>query len=620
MPGTGDFSDQPEFFPPTNLESSARAHGAESVRYRVDYLMLPMRDGARLATVVIRPKAGGRYPAFMIRTPYAFTAFDRFQDMHKKLFEADYVVIVQNERGSEWSEGEFGYLTHTTSDAMDTLDWIAAQQWSNGRVGLHGCSSSAENQLKLAAIGHPALRACVPMSSGAGVGDLPGTEGRQGLFFRGGVPMLRSWALWHAPFGIRLRPKLPQTGSDDETSRLLRRFSVSVPDFRLPEYATALARSTRQAPSGQVLRRMGAPLTGFEEFMSAGPAGKAWEAVDLINASHAGATPSLNINGWMDIGAYDTIKLFEFQQHHPEQYLIMAGTGHCRMTVTAIDARLGDRPMGDTRFPYDEVVTNWFHRWLRDQPAAWEPMPRVQVFLMGAGIWLKGESWPLPETEERSLYLASGGSANTLWGDGELLDTAGGKGADHFISDPHNPVPSMGGDLGIDASVCADQRPVECRADVLVYSTPALQVPVSFVGDVSAELYVSADVPDTDVFIKLVDVYPDGTAYNLAEACLRLRYRDSLTEPALLVPGEIYRIEVRGITTANYFPAGHRIRLEVAGSNFPLLDRNWHTGGENEREDDGPIAQVTLHHGAAHPSRLRFRAYTGEVEPDQAAL
>jgi uncharacterized protein len=605
------------FLPPTALESSARSLGADAVRYRIDYVMLPMRDGVRLATVVIRPRAAGRYPTLMIRTPYQMGAFhDSSRAMHTAQFKNDYVVVVQNERGSEWSEGEFGFLTSTTADAQDTLDWVSAQEWSNGRVGLHGCSSTAENQLKLAAIGHPALRACVAMSSGAGIGDIPGASGSKGCFYRGGIPLIKQAALWFAPFGTRLRPKLPAGAEGDELSRILRRYSVNAPDFRDPEYAKALEKSTREAPSGEVLRRMGAPHSGYEIYMAEGSAGPAWQQVDLIDARHTGATPSLNINGWMDIAAFETIKLFEFQQHHPDQYLIMAPTAHCRMLATEADARLGDRPVGDSRFPYDEIVTAWFDRFLRDEPGEWRPMPKVQVFLMGAGTWLTGESWPLPETQERSLFLASAEAANTIWGDGTLAPAAGEALEDEFLADPHNPVPSMGGGLASDYPVCMDQRDVECRADVLVYSTPALAEPVSIVGDVWAELYVSADVEDTDIFLKLVDVYPDGTAYNLAESCLRLRYREGFDKPAKLVPDEMYRIEIKGITTANYFPAGHRIRIEIAGSNFPLGDRNWHTGERNDLAGDGPIGHITLHHGEGHESALHFRAYTGDITID----
>jgi putative CocE/NonD family hydrolase len=612
-----------DFFPPTSLEKSVRDLGADAIRYRLDYIMLPMRDGVRLATVVIRPRAEGRYPTMMIRTPYPETSIhEQFQPMYRAQFRSSYVVIVQNERGTEWSEGDFGFLTSTTADAQDTLDWVSAQDWSNGKVGLHGCSSTAENQLRLGAIGHPTLAACVPMSSGSAIGDVPGVGGSQGSFYRGGIPMIKTWALWHAPYGVRLRPKLPAEAEGEELSRIFRRYSVSVPDFRVPEYAAALDKSTLQAPSGHVLRRMGAPLTGYETYLAEGPTGPSWGTVDLIDASYTGATPSLNINGWMDIGAFETVKLFEFQQHHPDQYLIMAPTSHCKMLMTAPDARLGDRPVGDSRFPYDEIIISWFDRFLLGKPDAWKPMPKVQVFLMGAATWLSGESWPLPDTEVRSLYLTSGGSANTLWGDGALVPSAGPAGTDAFVADPKNPVPSLGGDLAIDSSVCLDQRQVECRADVLVYSTPVLTEPITIAGDVSAVLYVSADVEDTDVFVKLLDVYPDGTAYNLADSCLRLRYRNGLDKPEKLVPGEIVRIEIKGITTANYFAAGHQLRIEVAGSNFPLADRNWHAGDRNDLASDGPVAHITLHHGEGHESALVYRAYTGEptVGVSMAAL
>jgi len=186
-------------------------------------------------------------------------------------------------------------------------------------------------------------------------------------------------------------------------------------------------------------------------------------------------------------------------------------------------------------------------------------------------------------------------------------------GTDSFVADPHNPVPSLGGDLAMDTPVCVDQRSVECRADVLVYSTPVLTEPITIAGDVSAVLYVSADVEDADVFVKLLDVYPDGTAYNLYDMCLRLRYRGGLDKPEKLVPGEIVRAEIRGITTANYFPAGHRLRIEVAGSNFPLADRNWHGWERNDLATDGPVANITLHHGAGHESAITYRAYTGEI-------
>ena len=157
------------------------------------------------------------------------------------------------------------------------------------------------------------------------------------------------------PVRVRLRPKLPTGTESDELSRLFRRHSVSAPDSRVPEYAKALDESTLEAPSGHVLRRMGAPFTSYETYLAEAPAGPSWQTVDLIDASDTGATPSININGWMDAGAFETVKLFEYQQHHPDQYLIMAPTWHCKMRMTAPDARLGDRPVGDSRIPHDEI-------------------------------------------------------------------------------------------------------------------------------------------------------------------------------------------------------------------------------------------------------------------------
>jgi putative CocE/NonD family hydrolase len=169
------------------------------------------------------------------------------------------------------------------------------------------------------------------------------------------------------------------------------------------------------------------------------------------------------------------------------------------------------------------------------------------------------------------------------------------------------------GGLAAHSPVCADQREAECRAGVLVYSTPALAEPVAIAGDVSAGLYVWADVADAGVFIKPVDVYPDGSAYNLAGTCLRLRYRGGFDQPAGLMPGKIYHVRIGGITTASYFPAGHRIRIEIAGSNFPLADRNCHAGERNDLATDGPAAHITLHHGQGPEPALHYRAYTGEI-------
>lgn len=597
------------FQPPlTRLELSARSAGATPDTYRIDYGMVAMRDGIKLQTTVIRPKDDRPHPVILDRTPYAT---NNLPQIAKRIFASGYVLVIQNERGSDWSEGQFHFLGQTAQDGADTLAWIAAQPWSNGKVGLEGCSSSAENQLKLGAQGAPALKAMVPMSAGAGVGAIPGVTS-QGLFYRGGAPMIATWSSWYAPFAYTHRPKLVAGQDAAEIARDLRNFSVVSPSFMSPAYNKALGESVRLAPSREILSRLGVPATEFPLRLDEGPAGPSWSSVDLINAQDTGATPALNIDGWYDIGAYEAVKLFEFQQGHPDQYLIMAPSAHCAMTETGAQASVGDRPVGDSRLAYDDIEMAWFDRFLKDDPAAWRAMPKVQTFLMGADAWLTGDRWPLRETRTNRLYLDARGAANTAAGGGSLRLTAPARqAADHYAYDPHDPTPSAGG--GLIGAVATDQRAVEARQDVLVYSTEVLDQGLALVGDLRAVLFLKADVADTDIAVKLVDVYPDGTAYNVTDSLLRLRYRDGVHAPAPITPGQVYKVVVGEMTTSNYFAKGHRLRLEIAGANFPNSDRNWNTGGDNARATDGPVAHVQLFHGGPRASYLEFTQFIGPI-------
>jgi uncharacterized protein len=599
------------FEPPlTKIELSARAAGATPDKYITEFKMLPMRDGVRLYTVVIRPKDSNRHPTLLDRTPYRIQSVG-IGEYAKRAFEGGYVMLIQNERGSEWSEGEFHYLGKTMQDAEDTLTWVGAQPWSNGRAGTIGCSSSAENQLKLAAKGHPVLKAVIPMSAGAGVGRIPGVTS-QGLFYRGGVPMISTWSLWYAPFGYKWRPKLPVGRSEDEIVKDMRNFTLSSPDFFDASYNKALGQSVRLAPSHDILQRLNVPTTDFEKVLAGGPTDPDWNNVDFITAQDTGTTPGLNINGWYDVGVYETIKLFEFQQNQPDQYLIMAPSAHCQMMRTDENAKIGDRPIGDSRFDYVGVQMSWFDRWLKEQPTAWKPMPKVQTFLMGANTWLTGDRWPLKQTRQSRLFLAGQGRANTLDGDGALeFSAASGDHADHFAYDPNDPTPTVGG--GMLGAVSTDQRSVERRQDVLVYSTPVLTKPLSIVGDIRAVLYVSADVKDTDIAVKLLDVYPDGTTYNVQDSILRLSHRNGVGRSEELSPGQIYKILVGDMVTSNFFAPGHRLRIEIAGANFPNSDRNWNNGGRNDLASQGPIAHVNIFHGAKYPAHLEFTEYVGPV-------
>jgi putative CocE/NonD family hydrolase len=275
-------------------------------------------------------------------------------------------------------------------------------------------------------------------------------------------------------------------------------------------------------------------------------------------------------------------------------------------------AKVGDRPVGDSRFPYAEVEMSWFDHWLKGNPTSWKPMPKVQIFLMGANVWLTGDGWPLKDSRRSRLLLDGGGHANTLEGDGQLVKKIeGGEIVDHFDYNPNDPTPTVGG--GLLGAVSTDQRPVEERQDVLVYSTPKLTRGVAFVGDIHAVLYISTEVKDTDVAVKLVDVYPDGTAYNVQDSILRLQYRNGKALAEEVIPGQIYRVDIGEMVTGNYFAPGHRVRLEIAGANFPSSDRNWNNGGRNDLATTGPVAHISVHHGPKSPSHVEFTEYTGDV-------
>jgi putative CocE/NonD family hydrolase len=259
----------------------------------------------------------------------------------------------------------------------------------------------------------------------------------------------------------------------------------------------------------------------------------------------------------------------------------------------------------------DQLQLRFFDRWLRgmDAPAA-EDDPPVRLFVMGEDRWRAEEAWPLARAVPTAFHLRSAGHANGLLGDGTLDIAAPGahEPADTFVGDPTDPVPTLGGNLCCWQLVhdpgSFDQQAVETRSDVLVYTTAPLAADLEVTGPVSLRVHVSSEAPDFDVTAKLVDVRPDGRAYNLAEGIRRVRYRAGTHRSQPLPVGEVGEVEVDLIATSNVFRAGHRIRLEVAASNWPRFDANPQTGGASGDGAGPRVARHTVHHDAAHPSRL----------------
>lgn len=279
---------------------------------------------------------------------------------------------------------------------------------------------------------------------------------------------------------------------------------------------------------------------------------------------------------------------------------------------------VGERSVGDARYPYQQLMYDWFDVFLKgEKTALLDTMPKVRYYVMGENKWKTADQWPPRGAEPMTFFLASGGHANTLDGDGTLAtkpptqDTP-----DNFTYDPMKPVMSHGGNVCCQANALSggslDQREVEQRPDVLVYTTEPFRDGVEVTGPMTFTTYVSSDRKDTDITVKVMDVYPDGRAYNLDETIQRLRYRNGYDKPVeMMQPGKVYKVALQPMTTSNYFAPGHRLRIEVSSSNFPRFDRNLNTGGNNYDEKTGLVAHNSVHHSAEYPSSLRITVVKG---------
>jgi len=574
-------------------------------------VMVPMRDGVRLSTNIYTPKgAHGRLPVILWKTPYNEHRL-RGSSLRYAIeaTRRGYVFIVQSERGRYFSEGTWEILGRPQTDGYDTLSWIAAQDWSNGKVGTLGCSSSAEWQLALAAQNHPAHAAMVPMSAGAGIGKV-GRFQEQGNWYTGGVP--RSlFFVWLYGVDNPVRAQLP--ADLDEKTRA--RASLNN-DLAATKPKVDWNKQIKHLPVDTLLSSLGEPPQTFDAFIKRTPADPAWRQGGLYHEDMGWGVPALWFNSWYDVSIGPNLELFNHARAatgDPEasanQYAVVAPVTHCGYSRLGPDTIVGERSMGDTSFDVDGAIFGWFDRWLKGNAAAFpDSTPHMRYFLMGANAWKSAETWPPRGTHPLRLYLSSQGDANSLNGGGKLVATAPGRQrSDSFRYDPMNPVPTVGGgdccNGGIVVPGAFDQRGVEVRDDVLVYSSAPLTEPLEVSGFVDTVLQVSSSAPDTDFAVKLVDVAPDGTAWIIGDTIFRARYRNGFDKPAMMQPGQAYAIRPSPIATSIRFAVGHRIRIEVTSSNFPKFVRNLNTGGPNERESKAVVAANTIHHA---PGRLSY--------------
>jgi hypothetical protein len=626
---TGAFAQQRNAPDPQLVASrNAKEQELESIAIVDRKVMVTMRDGKKMAADIYRPKdTSKKYPIIFVRTPYNFNFWDVKDgipaDMSAQVdaIRHGYIYVEMNERGHFFSEGNYDILGPPLTDGDDEITWMSSQVWSNGKVGTIGCSSTAEWQMGVAAGGNPAYAAMIPQGFGAGVGRV-GPYYEQGNWYRGGaVQML--FIAWLYGEQNQVRPMVPPNTSQEDLIRVSKEFDLAQ---QLPpvDWAKAL----QHLPEQDIINAVDGPHGIFadrEEVSTGGamikrtPNDAAWYRGGLWHDDKPINVPGFWFMSWYDVSigpnlaAYNSVRKTARPEIANEQYAVIAPTLHCSYKRATEHTVVGERDMGDARLDYDSLTYGWFDYFLKgENNGVLQKMPKVRYYTMGLNKWQSADTWPPQGAQPMTLFLSSDGKANSLIGDGGLKAAAPpADHADKFTYDPMNPVPSYGGNVCCTGNAVTggafDQRKMEARNDILVYSSEPLKDGIEVSGPIEATLYISSDVKDTDVTVKLIDVYPDGTAYNLDETIQRVRYRDGYDKPpAMMEAGKVYKVVLSPMTTSNYFPAGHQVRIEVSSSNFPRFDRNLNTGGNNYDEVKGVVAHNEVHHSAQYPSKVEL--------------
>lgn len=589
-------------------------------------VMIPMRDGILIPADIYRPKdTSKRYPTIWVRTPYNFNYWDiqngAPRDMSRQLdaIRRGYAWVDMQERGHFFAEGNYDILGPPLTDGYDELEWITGQPWSNGKVGTTGCSSTAEWQPAVASLGHPGFAAMNVQGFGAGVGRV-GPYYEMGNWYRGGaVQML--FIDWLYGQQNQVRPLFPHGTPREDLVRAAKAYDLAQ---QLPPVDWAEAFWT--LPEEDIIEAIGGPRGIFADSMPVATGGAmikrtpndpAWYRGGLWHEDMPLNLPGLWFMSWYDVSVGPNLAMYNHVRETAEgaaadqQWAIIAPVAHCSYMRATEETVVGERSMGDPRFDYQTLINGFFDRFVKGQGGeVLDTTPKVRYYTMGINEWQSSETWPPEGATEMIFYLSSGGHANTLSGDGALSTTPPDTDVpDSFSYDPMDPVMSYGGNVCCQGNAVEvgsmDQRVMENRADILVYTSDPFTEGTEVSGPIVPTLYVSSDARDTDFTVKVIDVYPDGRAYNLDESIQRMRYREGYDQPLTwMEPGEIYEVTLQPLTTSNYFDVGHRLRIEVSSSNFPRFDRNLNTGGNNYDEATGVVAHNRVHHSAQYPSRI----------------
>ena len=578
---------------------------SQSAEYKVvreRNVMAPMRDGIRLATDVYRPDAPGRFPVLVTRGPYGKDTYADNQEHSAWFFpQRGYVVVSQDCRARFDSEGDaYDPLFQEYQDGYDTVEWAARQPWSDGRVGTTGQSYLGATQYTLAAGGPPPphLQTMVPVSASS--------DFHQSWVYHTGGAM--EWG-WTVPYAIHKgRNTLERAGRHD----LLAQMDEYV--LEADNFARPLRDSWyRHLPMRDWIDRLKEAAPYFHEYFDNETDGPYWWKINLLKHVQHIDLPMFHVSSWYDIFLEGALNSYQAMRDdaasvraRSNQKLLVGPWAHIRPYTAPTSGETGDIDFGpDARIELHEHMLRWYDYWLKDIETGIMDEPPVSIFVMGENRWRAENEWPLARTHYTRYYLHADSPANTRHGAG-VLSTAppGDEPADSFVYDPDDPAPTRRGSTLIIPQGVEDQREVEDRPDVLVYTSAPLERDLELTGPIAVHLFASSTAVDTDFTAKLVDVRPDGYAHNLQDGIVRARYRTSAAEPSFLEPGRVYEFEIDLWSVSHLVKTGHRLRLEVSSSNFPRFDRNPNTGAPIGQDARLESARQTVLHSATHPSHV----------------
>ena len=571
----------------TTSGESASSQPIHGVRFFIDQ-KVPTREGFDLSVDVILPRSDGPFPSVFLRTPYE-SASQRSLERGVWWAKRGYAFVSGDCRGRYESEGTFYPYHPDGPDGHDTLEWIAKQTWSDGKIGMAGGSYGGLVQWQSAPLGSPFLTA---MAAHVICDDYFSNYHYVGGAFQLGLSVM-------AGVTFNTNTPVPGYGEIFDHGRVWDHLPLVEMD----------------------LQTIGKEIPWYRDWLAHPRYDDYWRELDTTHQYGNIDVPVFMRCGWFDAYPDATFRLWngmtkqgKSEKARRSQRVLMGPWTHGEPE----GSRLGDLDFGpDSHKVILEEELRWFDYWLKGINNGVMDEPPLHLFVMGTNEWRTENEWPLARTQFTPYYLHGNGNANSVFGDGMLSpQKPGSEQPDRYDYDPEHPVPSIGGNLSTaswpwteagDNPIVAgpvDQRVIERRDDVLVYTSDALEESLEVTGPLEVVLYASSSAPDTDFTVRLVDVYPNGQAIVMAEGILRARFRNGYESEELLEPGRVEQYRIQLYPTSNVFLKGHRIRVDISSSNFPRFSRNLNTGEDVGTGTRMQVAHQTVLHTGEHPSHI----------------